>query len=110
MACQCRDHAGAIDALHPVETLCGVTRLVALQMTDQMPFDRQFTQGVLVRCGFLNVVFTECTLAGTDRKSVVQGKSVYVRVALGGRRIIKKQKKTKNQTHTKLHKIEKNRK
>src|SRR3546814_7498056 len=27
---------------------------------------------------------------GTDRKSVVEGKSVYVRVDLGGRRIIKK--------------------
>src|SRR3546814_18308467 len=29
----------------------------------------------------------------TDRKSVVSGKSVYVRVALGGRRITKKKKK-----------------
>src|SRR3546814_1174632 len=29
---------------------------------------------------------------GADRKSVVQGKSVSVRVDLGGRRIIKKQK------------------
>src|SRR3546814_11594755 len=31
-----------------------------------------------------------------DRKSVVEGKSVSVRVDLGGRRIIKKKKKTKN--------------
>src|SRR3546814_14145009 len=31
-----------------------------------------------------------------DRKSVVSGKSVSVRVDLGGRRIIKKKKKTKN--------------
>src|SRR3546814_18614916 len=30
-----------------------------------------------------------------DRKSVVEGKSVSVRVDLGGRRIIKKKKKTK---------------
>src|SRR3546814_18817235 len=34
-----------------------------------------------------------------DRKSVVQGKSVSVRVDLGGRRIIKK-KKIKNEKHT----------
>src|SRR3546814_18537722 len=31
-------------------------------------------------------------LRGTDRKSVVEGKSVSVRVDLGGRRIIKKKK------------------
>src|SRR3546814_15090755 len=31
-----------------------------------------------------------------DRKSVVEGKSVSVRVVLGGRRIIKKKNKTKN--------------
>src|SRR3546814_16092098 len=33
-----------------------------------------------------------------DRKSVVSGKSVSVRVDLGGRRIIKKKKKRKKQT------------
>src|SRR3546814_17301747 len=33
----------------------------------------------------------------TDRKSVVSGKSVSVRVDLGGRRIIKKKKTEKNQ-------------
>src|SRR3546814_16144253 len=33
-----------------------------------------------------------------DRKSVVSGKSVSVRVDLGGSRIIKKKKKKKNQT------------
>src|SRR3546814_12317602 len=37
-------------------------------------------------------------LARADRKSVVEGKSVSVRVDLGGRRIIKKKK---NQTTTK---------
>src|SRR3546814_13849212 len=31
-----------------------------------------------------------CSIAGRDRKSVVSGKSVSVRVDLGGRRIIKK--------------------
>src|SRR3546814_21146576 len=36
-----------------------------------------------------------------DRKSVVSGKSVSVRVDLGGRRIIKKKKKTKKITSTK---------
>src|SRR3546814_11872108 len=35
-----------------------------------------------------------------DRKSVVQGKSVSVRVDLGGRRIIKKKKQKKNKHHT----------
>src|SRR3546814_20311136 len=34
---------------------------------------------------------------GEDRKSVVSGKSVSVRVDLGGRRIIKKKTKKKNQ-------------
>src|SRR3546814_16493200 len=33
-------------------------------------------------------------LAGRDRKSVVEGKSVYVRVELGGGRILTKKKKT----------------
>src|SRR3546814_17189258 len=36
------------------------------------------------------------TREATDRKSVVQGKSGSVRVALGGRRLIKKIKKYKN--------------
>src|SRR3546814_13948304 len=38
--------------------------------------------------------------AGGDRKSVVEGKSVSVRVDLGGRRIIKK--KIKQQNHSDL--------
>src|SRR3546814_13484451 len=40
------------------------------------------------------------TQAIIDRKSVVSGKSVSVRVDLGGRRIIKKQKKTQNKLNT----------
>src|SRR3546814_17956138 len=36
---------------------------------------------------------------GIDRKSVVEGKSVSVRVALGGRRIIKKKKKDNKELH-----------
>src|SRR3546814_12349665 len=39
-------------------------------------------------------------LAAADRKSVVKGKSVSVRVALGGRRIMKKNKKNKPHTRT----------
>src|SRR3546814_14554016 len=39
-----------------------------------------------------------------DRKSVVEGKSVYVRVDLGGRRIIKSQnRKQHRETHTASH-------
>src|SRR3546814_16114345 len=38
-------------------------------------------------------------LVRVDRKSVVQGKSVSVRVDLGGRRIIKKKKHIMNTTH-----------
>src|SRR3546814_11838614 len=44
-------------------------------------------------------------LPGLDRKSVVSGKSVSVRVDLGGRRIIKKKKRNKHKptTYTKKH-------
>src|SRR3546814_20310472 len=35
-----------------------------------------------------------------DRKSVVEGKSVSVRVDLGGRRIIKKKNETKHKNHS----------
>src|SRR3546814_20794859 len=38
-----------------------------------------------------------------DRKSVVQGKSVSVRVELGGRRIIKKKKRQTREAKRKLH-------
>src|SRR3546814_11265265 len=41
----------------------------------------------------------ERRLRNLDRKSVVSGKSVSVRVDLGGRRIIKKKKKTKKITN-----------
>src|SRR3546814_18187493 len=40
----------------------------------------------------------------TDRKSVVKGKSVSVRVDLGGRRIITKKKLTRNNITTKYNK------
>src|SRR3546814_19722073 len=38
-----------------------------------------------------------------DRKSVVEGKSVSVRVDLGGRRILKKKKETRRQTQASMH-------
>src|SRR3546814_11839113 len=41
--------------------------------------------------GFVRA-FAEAAMVGGDRKSVVSGKSVSVRVDLGGRRIIKKKK------------------
>src|SRR3546814_15943227 len=42
---------------------------------------------------------------GQDRKSVVKGKSVSVRVDLGGRRIIKKKNTDKANTHHKSHNL-----
>src|SRR3546814_11956359 len=39
-----------------------------------------------------------------DRKSVVDGKSVALRVDLGGRRIIKKKSNNKKQKHIKMYK------
>src|SRR3546814_11011919 len=46
--------------------------------------------------GLLGACFDESLKLGLDRKSVVSGKSVSVRVALGGRRIIKKKKNKKH--------------
>src|SRR3546814_11864263 len=44
----------------------------------------------LVAVSVLSTVQSTATFLGVDRKSVVQGKSVSVRVDLGGSRIIKK--------------------
>src|SRR3546814_15046886 len=45
--------------------------------------------------GSVRTIYAECTAAGTlDRKSVVSGQGVSVRVDLGGRRIIQKKKTT----------------
>src|SRR3546814_17947784 len=43
-----------------------------------------------------------------DRKSVVEGKSVSVRVDLGGRRILKTKKRTENDTTSQLIPVDKN--
>src|SRR3546814_14031083 len=45
---------------------------------------------------FQDQPFRECATVPLDRKSVVEGKSVSVRVDLGGRRSIKKTKRAKN--------------
>src|SRR3546814_20907922 len=47
-----------------------------------------------------NFNFPEAKYGASDRKSVVSGKSVSVRVDLGGRRIIKKKPTTTLQTNT----------
>src|SRR3546814_16143918 len=55
--------------------------------------------------GRLYKLWLTALCAGLDRKSVGSGKSVSVRVDLGGRRIIKKKKKTKQTDNkTKLKK------
>src|SRR3546814_16908804 len=59
-------------------------------------------RGILMRSGEAFQILKDIThvvLDKTDRKSVVSGKSVSVRVDLGGRRIIKK----KNIRHTRIH-------
>src|SRR3546814_14006403 len=70
-------------------------------VTVQQPSKRQLTSRDAVPCAqrldFLQqrrVTWQIVTLE--DRKSVVSGKSVSVRVDLGGRRIIKKKKQTKH--------------
>src|SRR3546814_19437262 len=47
-----------------------------------------------------NMFFHRLTPSSIDRESVVKGKSVSVRVDLGGRRIIKKKKTTRQRIQT----------
>src|SRR3546814_15538106 len=47
----------------------------------------------------IDAIHAICLLHGRDRKSVVWGKSVSVRVDLGGRRIIKKKKRKDHYTY-----------
>src|SRR3546814_18746604 len=49
------------------------------------------------------IVEDRAALPREDRKSVVSGKSVSVRVDLGGRRIIKKKTTSKNNNHPNIH-------
>src|SRR3546814_20732588 len=48
--------------------------------------------------GYLGMAYAMVAI-GVDRKSVVSGKSVSVRVDFGGRRLIKKQKHIHNKDH-----------
>src|SRR3546814_18877616 len=57
---------------------------------------RRNDPAILNRCNVRLRLIGGCARAAGDRKSVVQGKSVSVRVDLGGRRIIPK----KRTTHT----------
>src|SRR3546814_15793203 len=66
-----------------IHFLFGLAKLGACRIGDD------FFLADLIRSGAFEV------LIQTDRKSVVWGKSVSVRVDLGGRRILKKQKKQK---------------
>src|SRR3546814_1688666 len=50
----------------------------------------QSPKSYLMPLSYITCLTGCCTLIGTDRKSVVKGKRVSVRVTLGGRRIIKK--------------------
>src|SRR3546814_12939736 len=52
-----------------------------------------------------NPISTKCTPGPLDRKSVVEGKSVAVRVDLGGRRIINKKKLNATSQAQQPHKI-----
>src|SRR3546814_16539014 len=46
-----------------------------------------------------------CAHLARDRKSVVEGKSVLVRVELGGRRIIQKKQTHQNTVNDHIHKV-----
>src|SRR3546814_17728139 len=65
-------------------------RIEMAKMPDRVLYDR----GCADRVGNIRAIDHRRTAASLeDRKSVVKGKSVSVRVALGGRRTLKKKKK-----------------
>src|SRR3546814_18915222 len=81
----------------------GIIALVLLTVQDRGPADILATdiEGALAPFDLKNQLSSNRTqgipnmialIRATDRKSVVEGKSVSVRVDLGGRRIIKKKK------------------
>src|SRR3546814_21013171 len=80
---------------------------------EQLPFEEGSFDCITIGFGLRNVTdkdaalrsMTRCLKPG-DRKSVVEGKSVSVRVDLGGRRIITK-KNTKQKTQSKIHREKK---
>src|SRR3546814_17204912 len=60
---------------------------------------------VTSRAGRAAVETQHHMIAGRDRKSVVEGKRVSVRVDLGGRRIIKKKKNKNKETKDQYNKL-----
>src|SRR3546814_18766034 len=79
-------------ALHVPALSCRTSRRLPA------PADRAARNNLANWFTFLRVlVAVRLTNPAPDRKSVVEGKRVSVRVALGGRRIIKKKKKQKKQ-------------
>src|SRR3546814_14682234 len=89
------DAPDAIPVLRqPLEAVIGLERIAAV--ADEAEHARE---GVV---GQRRIGQRAAYLVAQDRKSVVSGKSVSVRVDLGGRRIIKQ---TKNKSKTPLHKI-----
>src|SRR3546814_12299195 len=69
--------------------------LTQLRASDFHVFTRLEVEQVCAAAGWTVRSDGAVALPGTDRKSVVEGKRVSVRVDLGGRRIIKKKKQTK---------------
>src|SRR3546814_15803895 len=57
------------------------------------------------KCQFRNQCGRGCSFGAYDRKSVVEGKSVSVRVDLGGRRIITRKTRTPTQNKQQRHDI-----
>src|SRR3546814_17170972 len=80
--------AGPVETLLVVDSLTGQDAVqVAQRFTEQVPL----TGVVLTRLD------GDARGGAAERKSVVSGKRVSVRVDLGGRRIIKKKKQTKKE-------------
>src|SRR3546814_17125967 len=87
----------ALDYIAAADPQAGAALAFAqLEGTDNMT-DRQAALTTLAS-GIYNARVTAPDISYTDRKSVVSGKSVSVRVAIGGRRLIKKKKQKKETT------------
>src|SRR3546814_17709896 len=91
----------SIDRLRPTSrllTLLGcqggmpATHFIPKGIQDHLEYDREDGHSTLIIAGF-PLRRTSALFSQADRKSVVSGKSVSVRVDLGVRRIIKKKKK-----------------
>src|SRR3546814_11478852 len=65
-------------------------------LADELPGDLTISGAPYGSASILPNTYAYIRQMGADRKRVVEGTSVYVRVNLGGRRIIKKTKRTNN--------------